>query len=145
MAVVMVSVISAILFIISCCKRLVAVKSDLQLYFSPPPSTPSFTPHLHFNVTGALMSYIEGPPGSLLYPLRYGKKRDPRDNVGSTQPRLDGSCLLWVMSTEISVDIAVDMAVDIAVDSRSIVGRQSVDTRSIVGRQSVDSRSMVGR
>ena len=30
-----------------------------------------------------------------------------------------GSCLLWVMSTEISVDIAVD----IAVDSRSIVGR----------------------
>ena len=27
-----------------------------------------------------------------------------------------GSCLLWVMSTEISVDIAVD----IAVDSRSI-------------------------
>ena len=30
-----------------------------------------------------------------------------------------GSCLLWVMSTEISVDTAVD----IAVDSRSIVGR----------------------
>ena len=30
-----------------------------------------------------------------------------------------GSCLLWVMSTDISVDIAVD----IAVDSRSIVGR----------------------
>ena len=29
------------------------------------------------------------PPGSLLYPLRYGKKRDPGDNVGSTQPRLD--------------------------------------------------------
>ena len=29
-----------------------------------------------------------------------------------------GSCLLWVMSTEISVDIAVD----IAVDSRSTVG-----------------------
>ena len=52
----------------------------------------------------------------------------------------DGSCLLWVMLTEISVDIAVD----IAVDSRSIVGRQSVDSRSIVGRQSVDSRSMVG-
>ena len=41
-----------------------------------------------------------------------------------------GSCLLWVMSTEISVDIAVD----IAVDSRSIVGRQSVDSWSIVGR-----------
>ena len=35
-----------------------------------------------------------------------------------------GSCLLWVMSTEISVDIAVD----IAVDTRSIVGRQSVDS-----------------
>ena len=52
-----------------------------------------------------------------------------------------GSCLLWVMSTEISVDIAVD----IAVDSRSIVSRQSVDSRSIVGRWSVDSRSMVGR
>ena len=28
------------------------------------------------------------PPGSLLYPLRYWKKRDPGDNVGSTQPRL---------------------------------------------------------
>ena len=41
-----------------------------------------------------------------------------------------GSCLLWVMLTEISVDIAVD----IAVDSRSIVGRWSVDGRSIVGR-----------
>ena len=55
-----------------------------------------------------------------------------------------GSCLLWVMSTEILVDIAVD----IAVDSRSIVGRYSVDTRSTVGRQSVDiaidSRSTVG-
>ena len=48
-----------------------------------------------------------------------------------------GSCLLWVMSTEISVDIAVD--------SRSIVGRQSVDSRSIVGRYSVDTRSTVGR
>ena len=35
-----------------------------------------------------------------------------------------GSCLLWVMSTEISVDIAVD--------SRSIVGRHSVETRPIV-------------
>ena len=34
-------------------------------------------------------------------------------------PKAIGSCLLWVMSTEISVDIAVD----IAVDSRSIVGR----------------------
>ena len=41
----------------------------------------------------------------------------------------DGSCLRWVMSTEISVD----MAVDIAVDSRWIVGRQSVDSRSTVG------------
>ena len=30
-----------------------------------------------------------------------------------------GSCLLWVMSTEISVDIAVDLAVD----SRSTAGR----------------------
>ena len=46
-----------------------------------------------------------------------------------------GSCLLWVMSTEISVD----KAVNIAVDSRSIVGRWSVDSRSIVGRQSVNS------
>ena len=56
-----------------------------------------------------------------------------------------GSCLLWVMSTEISVDIAVD----IAVDTRSIVGRHSVDSRSTLGRQSVDiavdSRSIVGR
>ena len=52
-----------------------------------------------------------------------------------------GSCLLWVMSTEISVDIAVD----IAVDTRSTVGRYSVDTRSIVGRQSVDTRSILGR
>ena len=60
------------------------------------------------------------------------------DNVS---PRHSGSCLLWVMSTEISVDIAVD----IAVDSRSIVGRQSVDSRSIVGRYSVDTRSILGR
>ena len=56
-----------------------------------------------------------------------------------------GSCLLWVMSTEISVDIAVD----IAVDTRSIVGRHSVDTRSTLSRQSVDiavdSRSILGR
>ena len=52
---------------------------------------------------------------------------------------LAGSCLLWVMSTDISVDIAVD----IAVDSRSIVGRQSVDSRSIIGRWSVDSRPIV--
>ena len=28
-----------------------------------------------------------------------------------------GSCLLWVMSTEISVDIAGDIAVDIEVDT----------------------------
>ena len=48
-----------------------------------------------------------------------------------------GSCLLWVMSTEISVDIAVD--------TRSIVGRHSVDTQSILGRHSVDTRSTVGR
>ena len=33
--------------------------------------------------------------------------------------RKHGSCLLWVMSTEISVDIAVD----IAVDTRSTVSR----------------------
>ena len=33
------------------------------------------------------------PPGSLLYPLRYGKKRDLGDNVGSTQPRLDNLLL----------------------------------------------------
>ena len=39
---------------------------------------------------------------------------------------MKGSCLLWVMSTEISVDIAVE--------TQSIVGRQSVDTRSTVGR-----------
>ena len=52
-----------------------------------------------------------------------------------------GSCLLWVMSTEISVDVAVD----IAVDSRSTVGRHSVDTRSTLGRHSVDTRSILGR
>ena len=34
--------------------------------------------------------------------------------------RVAGSCLLWVMSTEIRL---TDIAVDIAVDSRSIVGR----------------------
>ena len=39
------------------------------------------------------------------------------DTFLKTQPKQSGSCLLWVMSTEISVDIAVD----IAVDSRSIV------------------------
>ena len=44
-----------------------------------------------------------------------------------------GSCLLWVMSTDISVDIAVD--------TRSIVGRHSVDSRSILGGHSVDTRS----
>ena len=42
-----------------------------------------------------------------------------------------GSCLLWVMSTEISVDIAVDIAVNIAVD---IVVDIVVDSRSIVSR-----------
>ena len=47
-----------------------------------------------------------------------------------TKSSSTGSCLLWVMSTKISVDIAVD----IAVDSRSIVGRQSVHSRSTVGR-----------
>ena len=51
--------------------------------------------------------------------------------------RRNGSCLLWVMLTEISVDIAVD--------TRSIVGRHSVDSRSILGRHSVDSRSTLGR
>ena len=52
-----------------------------------------------------------------------------------------GSCLLWIMSTEISVDIAVD----IAVDTRSIVGRHSVDSRPTLDRQSVDTRSTLGR
>ena len=48
-----------------------------------------------------------------------------------------GSCLLWIMSIELSVDIAVDIAVDI----RSIVGRQSVDGRSTtVGGISVNCR-----
>ena len=67
-----------------------------------------------------------------------------------------GSCLLWVMSTEILVDIAVDIAIDTrlivsrhSVDSRPTLSRQSVDTRSTLGRQSVDiavdSRSIVGR
>ena len=59
-----------------------------------------------------------------------------------------GSCLLWVMSTEISVDIAVDTPSIVgrhSVDSRSTLGRQSVDTRSTLGRKSVDTRSTVGR
>ena len=51
--------------------------------------------------------------------------------------RQDGSCLLWVMSTEISVDIAVD--------TRSIVGRHLVDSQSILGRRSVDTRSTLAR
>ena len=56
-----------------------------------------------------------------------------------------GSCLLWVMSTEISVDIAVDTRSIVgrhSVDSRSTLGRQSVDTQSTLGRHSVDSRSI---
>ena len=64
----------------------------------------------------------------------YYERQDLQDNIL-------GSCLLWVMSTEILVDIAVD----IAVDTRSTVGRYSVDTRSIVGRHSVDSPSILGR
>ena len=46
-----------------------------------------------------------------------------------------GSCLLWVMSTEISVDIAVD--------TQSIVGRHSVDSRSTLGRYLVDTGSIL--
>ena len=46
-----------------------------------------------------------------------------------------GSCLLWVMSTEISVDIAVD--------TQSIVGQHSVDSRSTVGRYLVDTGSIL--
>ena len=38
-----------------------------------------------------------------------------------------GSCLLWVMSTEISVDTQ-----SIVGEQRSIVGRHSVDTWSIL-------------
>lgn len=39
---------------------------------------------------GVVLNLGEGwPPVSPLYPLRYRKKRDPGDNVGSTQPRLD--------------------------------------------------------
>ena len=47
-----------------------------------------------------------------------------------TYERKNGSCLLQVVSTDLSVDIAVD--------SRSTLGRYS-------GRQSVDSRSIVSR
>ena len=46
-----------------------------------------------------------------------------------------GSCLLWVMSTEISVDIAVD--------TQSIVGRHSVDSRSTLGWYLVDTGSIL--
>ena len=48
-----------------------------------------------------------------------------------------GSCLLWVMSTEISVDIAVD--------TQSIVGQHSVDTWLIFSRHRVDTRLTLGR
>ena len=57
----------------------------------------------------------------------------------------DGSCLLWVMSTEISVDIAVD----IAVDTRSIVDRYSADSlshyRPTIDRLSTDHRPTIDR
>ena len=57
----------------------------------------------------------------------------------------DGSCLLWVMSTEISVDIAVD----IAVDTRSIVDQYSVDSlshyRPTIDRLSTDHRPTIDR
>ena len=77
-----------------------------------------------------------------------------RDHKGRATGPIQGSCLLWVMSTEIAVDIAVDFAVDTtsivgrySVNSRSILGQHSVDSRSIqrsiVGRQSVESRSIV--
>ena len=46
-----------------------------------------------------------------------------------------GSCLLRVMSTEISVDIAVD--------TQSIVARHSVDSRSTLGRYLVDTGSIL--
>ena len=51
--------------------------------------------------------------------------------------KIYGSCLLWVMSTEIAVDIAVD--------TRSIVVRHSVDSRWILGQHSVDSQSIYHR
>ena len=108
----MVSVISAILFIIRCCKRLhvVAVKSVILTCPFPLPlysqfcSPPALQCHRCLDVLhrgtclsfggrwggmGVVLNLGEGwPPVSLLYPLRYRKKRDPGDNVGSTQPRL---------------------------------------------------------
>ena len=57
-----------------------------------------------------------------------------------------GSCLLWVMSTKISVDIARGRySGRHSVDSRSTLGRQSVDTRSTLGRYLVDTRWTLGR
>ena len=56
-----------------------------------------------------------------------------------------GSCLLRVMSTEISVDIAVDTQSIVArhsVDSRSTLGRHLVDIQSTQGRYSIDTRSI---
>ena len=63
-----------------------------------------------------------------------------------------GSCLLWVMSTEIFVDrdfgrYSSRYSGRYSVDSRSTLGRQSVDiavdSRSIVGRHSVETRPIV--
>ena len=75
--------------------------------------------------------------------LQRRKDQLPKLKQAKQAGKIAGSCLLWVMSTEISVDIAVD----IAVDTRSIVGRQSVDiavdSRSIVGRHSVETRPIV--
>ena len=66
--------------------------------------------------------------------IKIKKKTEEDGFLIRTQCSWLGSCLLWVMSTEISVDIAVD----VAVDTRLILGRQFFDTRSALGRQSVD-------
>ena len=106
----MVSVISAILFIIRFCRRLVSAKSVMLSCPFPLPlysqfcSPPVLQCHRCLDVLyraiwlscggrwggmGVVLNLGEGwPPGSLLYPLRYRNKRDPGDNVSSTQPKL---------------------------------------------------------
>ena len=89
----------------------------------------------------ALESYNRGSPSS-----KYEHRRTSAllRNIQNIRISRDlGSCLLQVVSTDLSVDITVDIAVDTRLIQRSIVGRQSVETRTMVGRHSVETRSIV--
>ena len=89
-----------------------------------PPITPS-------NISPDLLCVAQRPPN--YYTLNSVRIVWHNDRPSTQLGRFTGSCLLWVMSTEISVDIVVD--------TRSIVGRHSVDIRSTLGRYSIDTRS----